>query len=762
MAIPSFIFGGDTNETPESIKRKREIANALARGALSNTPKDIGSGLSAIGQALIYRKMMKDADKAETGFKSEAQADADALIGGFGGAGSAKPSSASGGAYGGAIPLPGAAGEVGVNVPDDLKSGIKATAESLGISPVDLATAISYETGGTFDPVKSGPTTQWGKHRGLIQFGEPQAEKYGVDWNNPVVSQLGPDGAVAKYLRDTGVKPGMGMLDIYSAINAGGVGRYNASDANNGGAPGTVRDKVEKQMGGHRAKALAMFGGDQVASLDPSAGMTAAEAINAIAPTQQQGGPESAYVDPAVKVVNPVAEALAKGGGAPAVSPALAQALANRGQQRGATIGDQSMTYDESGARMAPEGYSRPQPKNPYSGPGAQIGTPMPVYDEQGMRMQPPMPAGQAIAAAPGNAPPLPPPQAIQPQPPIAGTQQPQGQPQAMPQPQASQSPVEVAQAAQGDMGQGYFPAAPNTPNQSGPSMRQIMRVLQNPYSSPEVKAIAAQQLEKMQQANDPAYQQQQQLRQMQMEKGRLELEALRNPQAKIPESVQALNMRAQQAGLVPGSPEYQQFMISGGKEGTNITVNTGEGDKFFENLDKKNAETFASMSDTGIQARAKIAQIDRLQGLMANAPQGAVGALKQAAGEWGIPTDGLSDIQAASALLEKMVPEQRAPGSGTMSDADIKMFRASLPRILNQPGGNQLIFDTMRGIAQYEMQMGEIADQVADRTIKPAEGRKLIRELRNPLADFKPPEGQATPNEGRKTSTGATWSIDE
>lgn len=529
MAIPSFIFGGDTNETPDSIKRKREIANALARGALSNAPKDIGSGLSAIGQALIYRKMMKDADKAETGFKSEAQADADAFIDSLGGVGSTKPSSTSGGAYGGAIPLPGAAGEVGVNVPDGLKSGIKATAESLGISPVDLATAISYETGGTFDPVKSGPTTQWGKHRGLIQFGEPQAEKYGVDWNNPVGSQLGPDGAVAKYLRDAGVKPGMGMLDIYSAINAGGVGRYNASDANNGGAPGTVRDKVEKQMSGHRAKALAMFGGDQVASLDPSAGMTAADAINAIAPTQRQSGPEQAYVDPAVKVVNPVVEALTKGGNSPAVPPAIVQALANRGQQRGATIGDLSMTYDESGARVAPDSYSRPQPQNPYSGPGAQIDTPMPVYDEQGMRMQSPMPTGQAMAGAPGNALPLPLPQAIQPQPPTAGAQQPQGQPQAMPQPQAPQAPVEVAQATQGDMGQGYFPAAPNAPDQSGPSMRQIMRVLQNPYSSPEVKALAAQQLEKMQQANDPAYQQQQQLRQMQMEKTKLELEGLKS-----------------------------------------------------------------------------------------------------------------------------------------------------------------------------------------------------------------------------------------
>ena len=143
----------------------------------------------------------------------------------------------------------------------DLYSGILSTAQALGINPVDLATAISYETGGTFNPTQAGPTTKWGQHRGLIQFGEPQARQYGVDWSDPLGSQLGPQGAVARYLQDTGVRPGMGLLDIYSAINAGGVGRYDASDAAAGGAPGTVRDKVEQQMAGHREKALALLGG---------------------------------------------------------------------------------------------------------------------------------------------------------------------------------------------------------------------------------------------------------------------------------------------------------------------------------------------------------------------------------------------------------------------------------------------------------------------------------------------------------------------
>lgn len=139
----------------------------------------------------------------------------------------------------------------------DLAAAIRQSAARLGADPVDLGTVISYETAGTFDPWKAGPTTQWGQHRGLIQWGEPQREQYGVHQGMPVDQQMR---AVEKYLTNAGFKPGMGLLDMYSAVNAGAVGRYGASDANNGGAPGTVRDKVMNQMGDHRAKAAAFLG----------------------------------------------------------------------------------------------------------------------------------------------------------------------------------------------------------------------------------------------------------------------------------------------------------------------------------------------------------------------------------------------------------------------------------------------------------------------------------------------------------------------
>lgn len=137
-----------------------------------------------------------------------------------------------------------------------LAASIRKTAEEIGVSPVDLATAISYETAGTFDPWKRGPTTKWGEHRGLIQWGEPQRAQYGVSERSTPAEQMT---AVGQYLRDRGVQPGMGLRDIYSAINAGRVGRYGATDEPAGGAPGTVAQKVAG-MGGHRAKAARFLG----------------------------------------------------------------------------------------------------------------------------------------------------------------------------------------------------------------------------------------------------------------------------------------------------------------------------------------------------------------------------------------------------------------------------------------------------------------------------------------------------------------------
>ena len=170
-----------------------------------------------------------------------------------------------------------------------------------------------------------------------------------------------------------------------------------------------------------------------------------------------------------------------------------------------------------------------------------------------------------------------------------------------------------------------------------------------------------------------------------------------------------------------------------------NVDVNNGGADdEFYKAAAKARGETFAGIEAAGIQAATKIGQINRLEQLLTGSPQGFEGGIKQLAGEFGIPTDGLDSIQSAQALINKMVPEQRTPGSGPMSDADLALFKQSLPRIINQPGGNDLIMQTLKGIAVYEQQTGDIASKVLNRELTPAEGREAMKAVENPLELFR------------------------
>lgn len=253
MAESAFTWGNAGEKLTPS-ERRRKIAEAMILRGSSTAPiQHWTQGAARVAEALLGGYESGQIDREDKAAQARVSADA-SLMGMPGAAAPATLTASAPSMTGGAsrtMALP--------NITPEIKDGIVQTASALGISPVDLATTISYETGGTFDPTKAGPTTKWGQHRGLIQFGEPQAKQYGVDWSNPVGSQLGPNGAVAAYLRDRGVKPGMGLMDIYSTINAGAPGLYNRSDVAAGGAPGTVADKVNNQMAGHRAKAQALF-----------------------------------------------------------------------------------------------------------------------------------------------------------------------------------------------------------------------------------------------------------------------------------------------------------------------------------------------------------------------------------------------------------------------------------------------------------------------------------------------------------------------
>jgi hypothetical protein len=207
----------------------------------------------------------------------------------------------------------------------ELAQAIIAEAGKIGIDPVDLAEMISYETAGTFRKDMPGPKDRHGVPRsGLIQWGTDERKQYGVPEDMNIPGQME---AVGRYLVDRGVKPGMGRMDIYSAINAGRVGLYNRSDAHNGGAPGTVADKVNNQMAGHRKKAEALFGG--IGSPQGT-------------PATPQMAPQGILAAPAPQSAPAGLLAPANGGVAPAQQPAQG------------ILGGGGMSPEEIAALMAP------------------------------------------------------------------------------------------------------------------------------------------------------------------------------------------------------------------------------------------------------------------------------------------------------------------------------------------------------------------------------------------------------------------------
>jgi hypothetical protein len=136
-----------------------------------------------------------------------------------------------------------------------LVAASRAAAQALGLTPKEFLGIISYETSGTFRPWKAGPMTDKGRPRGLIQWLPRNQRRFGITPNMPVEAQVA---AVVKYLKAAGFQPGKhGLLQAYGAINAGGTTRRHLlrRDAANGGAPGTVIDKVNQQMPAHLRKA---------------------------------------------------------------------------------------------------------------------------------------------------------------------------------------------------------------------------------------------------------------------------------------------------------------------------------------------------------------------------------------------------------------------------------------------------------------------------------------------------------------------------
>jgi len=149
-------------------------------------------------------------------------------------------------------------------------------------------------------------------------------------------------------------------------------------------------------------------------------------------------------------------------------------------------------------------------------------------------------------------------------------------------------------------------------------------------------------------------------------------------------------------------------------------------------------AETYGDVMKQGTVASRNLGTLTRLESLLDKTGGGLVTALQSFAGQYGIKSKGSGDIEAAQAVISRLVPEQRAPGSGNMSDRDIVLFKAALPNLINTPEGNRKILEAMRGIVEYDIKAAQIAKDVLTRKITQEEGDNRLGRLRNPLESFR------------------------
>jgi len=359
--MAGYLFGGNTGISYSDLQRRREIADALSRQIMGDTPKTTAQGIGAlmkgigagIGRYSANKGLKEGTDSANSAYES--------ILGRImGGSPSSAPSVASSGgaAGGGAIPMPGAAAEIAATSPTtgDTFKPFMDTIKAGGVqNPYALAAIAATgraESGWSgkravstwSDPSESG---QPGTSGGIMSWRGPRYQALAA------TGDLSPEGQAKFFLNED---PAL----IQKLNNAKSVEEAQQLMNNAWAFAGYNRPGGEsaRRLGYAKGYLSGFQGGNtEVASLDPSAGMSAASAIEAVAPRAPNPGgyrdplvsaPNSAPAQQAPQPTNPTMPAQTQ---APAQQPAPMQ-VAQNGQ-----------------FPTAPQPPAPPQaPTNPYQG----------------------------------------------------------------------------------------------------------------------------------------------------------------------------------------------------------------------------------------------------------------------------------------------------------------------------------------------------------------------------------------------------------
>lgn len=162
------------------------------------------------------------------------------------------------------------------------------------------------------------------------------------------------------------------------------------------------------------------------------------------------------------------------------------------------------------------------------------------------------------------------------------------------------------------------------------------------------------------------------------------------------------------------------------------VNIDQKQEGSFAQETGKALAKRFDGLATEGDEAAQNLGLVSELRRLGQRIDFGAPAAVKSALGRLGVKTEGVSDIEAFNTLTARLTPQQRLPGAGATSDFDAKMFKESLPQLMNTPEGNTLVLDAIEKLSQNRIARGEVAMRVQMGELTPKEAMGEIRKLQS------------------------------
>ena len=297
----------------------------------------------------------------------------------------------------------------------------------------------------------------------------------------------------------------------------------------------------------------------------------------------------------------------------------------------------------------------------------------------------------------------------------------------------------------------------------SGMDMATMAELAASPYATPGQKAVLEALIGQQTQAMDPMYN-------LELQKAQLELEQMQNPKSVAPEAYTERSYLAQAAGLEPGTPAYQEYLLTGNlpeepapakpysdigqinadlaaglitpedaataknalaKSGVSVTVGAGE-TEFDKTLGKADATAYDEIVKSGVSASTGMSTLDAMESAMADpnfysgTGSGFVEGLRRAAVSMGVADPGsVTSMESFNSLAKGAALAAMGGSLGAgFSNADRDFVEKQVPTLGNTPEGNREIIRIQKALLKRKQELAGLARQYA--TEQAANGKRF------------------------------------